>query len=145
MGTHTGHRAFVSRGVHSMCRRPLPRWNDTYLSPSESLTQLGDWLGTVSPTGSVVTWVPGHDASRGPGYTVAVIAAETWDLPLIELVTRRQPLRSALASTVRPTLDQQLATLTSLQPGHCSEMSLSSTTRSAPAPRSSRPPRRSPL
>lgn len=90
---------------------PLPRWNDTYLSPSESLTQLGDWLGSVSPTGSVVTWVPGHDASLGPGYTVAVIAAETWGLPLVELATRRQPLRSAIASTFRPTLDQQLASL----------------------------------
>ena len=111
MGTHDGYRRLVTRGVRAIARGPL--LEGTYETPQRTINAIRRWAAATTPTGHVLTWVPGHDGTGGPGRVLAEILADVWQLPVADLVTRTRPLVSAHASGLkRPSLEQQHATMT---------------------------------
>lgn len=112
IGDHHRVAKQLSQGLRSICRRPPGRWQDLYPNRDETLTAIHGWLATIAPTGTHVTWVPGHDASPGPGHLLAAVVADTWNLPLVELIERSHHLRSAFANPhQRPTAVEQRSSL----------------------------------
>lgn len=117
LGLHRGHTRQVARGARLTCRDYVPRWADDYLGPDEVSATLRSRFGHASEPPDLVTWVPGHDGSLGPGYFVAETLARSWNRPLVESLIRVAPLPSA-HDCVRPTLKQALSSLACVASPH---------------------------
>ena len=115
---HSGYARSVARGIRALCRPRDPAWGGRALpSEDECRAFVVRAFSSLACPGEVVTWVPGHDGSNGPGHFVAQWLGGLWRLPVRELFSRSVPLPSAHDCSVRPTLLEQVASLAVL--GDC--------------------------
>jgi hypothetical protein len=113
MGVHLGTSRRLARGLRAACR-PVPRrWADEVADAGEVRRVVLGWLDRLwAPEGlDAIAWVPGHDASAGPGYRFASLVGEAWSVPVLELVERRVPVPSAWESPTRPSAALHRASL----------------------------------
>ncbi len=110
LGPHIGEVRDVARGVRLAARPYVERWGTDYLEPEEALRRACALLHPPERA-DVITWVPGHDGTPGPGYALAAALADRWELPLRECLVRRHEIPSAHSSTTRPSLDRVRASL----------------------------------
>jgi hypothetical protein len=113
MGTHTGHPRRLARGLRAMCRPAPEHWQGDVTDRDSTTMELTAWLTSIDrPTGDVVTWVPGHDGTPGPGAELATLVSTAWSIPTQQLVERHTPIRSAHTADRRPDHLEQQQTLT---------------------------------
>lgn len=117
LGEHKGNARRLARGVRMTCRPYLDRWGFDHLDPDVAVKQCEYDFSTVDKPGDILTWVPGHDKSNGPGHAVAEVLAGLWGVPLVETLKRSCPVRSAhSAPSARPSIDEVRSSLSALDP-----------------------------
>lgn len=118
MGTHTGQPRRLARGLRAMCRPTPEHWQGDVTDLGSTTVELTAWLTSIDrPTGDVVTWVPGHDGTPGPGAELATLVSAAWSIPARQLVERHTPIRSAHSAGTRPDQREQQQTVTAVT-GH---------------------------
>ncbi|MEQ1698954.1 MAG: DUF6349 family protein [Ilumatobacteraceae bacterium] len=118
MGAHTGQPRRLARGLRAMCRPVAEHWQGDFTDRDTTTVDLSAWLiGVDRPAGDVVTWVPGHDGTPGPGAELAALLSTAWSIPTMPLVERHTPIRSAHTADSRPDHLEQQRTLTAVT-GH---------------------------
>lgn len=111
-GRHEGELAEVARGLRAACRPVPARWRGQY-SDMQSVRSLiaSTFESVIPPKDSIITWVPGHDNSGGPGSVLGAILSELWGIPGHQIIDRVDVASSAFESACHPPARELIPTL----------------------------------
>lgn len=107
LGSHWGDIRSIERGVRSLTR-PV---NVDYFYPLLSLKIVNGIYSNISVNCDVISPVPSHDNSIGPAQLFANVLSNVWNIPRIDLLSRKIKQKSAHYSIKRPSVEDHKRTM----------------------------------
>jgi len=111
LGNHRGNIRLIERGVRTLTRPANVHWEDNYLNPILSLKIVNGLYSNISVDSDVISPVPSHDNSIGPAQLFANVLSNVWNIPRIDLLSRKIKQRSAHDSIKRPNVEDHKRTI----------------------------------
>ncbi|MDD1752776.1 MAG: hypothetical protein LUQ38_06795, partial [Methanotrichaceae archaeon] len=102
LGNHRGNTRLIERGIRTLTRPANVHWEDDYFNPLLSLEIVNGIYSNISVNCDVISPVPSHDNSIGPAQLFANVLSNVWNIPRIDLLSRKIKQKSAHDSIKRP-------------------------------------------
>ncbi len=111
LGNHRGNIRLIERGIRTLTRPANVHWGDDYFNPLLSLKIVNGIYSNISVNCDVISPVPSHDNSIGPAQLFANVLSNVWNIPRIDLLSRKIKQKSAHDSIKRPNVDDHKRTI----------------------------------
>ena len=111
LGNHRGNIRLIERGMRTLTRPVNVHWEDDYFNPLSSLKIVNDIFSQISVNCDVISPVPSHDNSFGPAQLFADVLSDVWNIPKIDLLSRKIKQNSAHDSPKRPIVEDHKRTM----------------------------------
>ncbi|NPV63245.1 MAG: hypothetical protein HPY61_11565 [Methanotrichaceae archaeon] len=111
LGNHRGVIRSISRGIRTLTRSVSVHWDDDYLNPLLGLKIIYDIYSDISVNCDIICPVPSHDNSIGPAQLFANVLSNVWNIPRIDLLSRKIKQKSAHDSLKRPNVEDHKKTI----------------------------------
>ncbi|MPM51126.1 hypothetical protein SDC9_97873 [bioreactor metagenome] len=107
LGNHWGDIRSIERGIRSLTR-PV---NVDYFYPLLSLKIVNGIYSNISVNCDIISPVPSHDNSIGPAQLFANVLSDVWNIPRVDLLSRKIKQKSAHYSIKRPGVEDHKRTM----------------------------------
>jgi predicted amidophosphoribosyltransferase len=111
LGNHRGNIRSIERGFRTLTRPANVHWENDYLNPILSLKIINGIYSNISMNCDVISPVPSHDNSSGPAQLFANVLSRVWNIPRIDLLSRKIKQKSAHDSIERPNVKDHKRTI----------------------------------
>jgi Phosphoribosyl transferase domain len=111
LGNHRGNIRSIERGIRTLTRPANAHWEDNYFNPLLSLKIVNGIYSNISVNCDVISPVPSHDNSIGPAQLFANVLSNIWNIPRIDLLSRKIKQKSAHDSIRRPNVEDHKRTI----------------------------------
>jgi len=111
LGNHRGTIRLIERGIRTLTRPANVHWEDDYFNPLLSLKIVNGIYSNISVNCDVISPVPSHDNSIGPAQLFANVLSNVWNIPRIDLLSRKIKQKSAHDSIKRPNVEDHKRTI----------------------------------
>jgi hypothetical protein len=111
LGNHRGNIRLIERGIRTLTRPVNVHWEDDYFDPLLSLKVVNGIYSNISVNWDVISPVPSHDNSIGPAQLFANVLSNIWNIPRIDLLSRKIKQKSAHDSIKRPIVEDHKRTI----------------------------------
>lgn len=111
LGNHRGNIRLIERGMRTLTRPVNVYWEDGYFDPFSSLEIVNGIYSNISVNCDIICPVPSHDNSSGPAQLFANVLSNIWNIPRIDLLSRKIKQKSAHDSIKRPVVEDHKRTM----------------------------------
>lgn len=109
LGRHEGHARSVTHTLRAVTRTAT---RPHLIGDADTARHaLWTWARTLDIDVDAIAWIPGHDATPGPGHTCAHVIAQALDLPLID-AAHRNTVGPSAHQTLRRSATQHARSIT---------------------------------